>query len=1478
MPSLTNLSVSSSAFSVTSGITQENEAERALADTLQAAHEQYLAFPGQSSVENLKTSLNAVINKLEKDQATAMRLAKEANDRLSQERTDDYSNSGITGFVGGLTARFKAFIGSDNAASVEHYNQLAAKYSTQLEELSQLRDALQQPVAETVGPVEITEQATNRRRLLQTANFVFPTTISSSFCYPTGACDLSALSNGLTGFALQGETTGDNSGLSVSTAGDINGDGLSDVVVGAPYPLSGRGKTYVVFGSENETTWGSGVLNLNNVTDGQQGFALRGENSNDYSGVSVSSAGDINGDGLSDLIISASAAGAFTGETYVVFGSRNTTAWGNGTLYLSNLRDGQHGFVLLGEAVGDNSGRFSMTTTGDINGDGLSDIIIASRNATPPGKTSAGKSYVIFGSRNSSAWGSGVLNLPPLMDGQRGFVLQGEAAGDNSGTAICLADINGDGLSDLIVGAYRASPITGLYAGKIYVIFGSRNSSTWGTGILDLGNLTDGQRGFALLGETANDNTGCSVSAADINGDGLSDLIIGALTTSTYTGKTYVIFGSRNNSVWGTGTLSLSNFRDGQRGFVLQGETPGDTSGVSVGTLGDINGDGTSELIIGAYTATPPGKISAGKSYIVFGSKNNNAWGSGTLSLSNFKDGQRGFVLQGEGAYDSSGISVNAAGDIKGDGSSNIIVGAYNATFSGKVGAGKSYVVFGASPIHFTANYLSIGIGETTRLTPTLLAITTTRPDININTSRVTFQNVTNGYFTASYAPTTTLTTCYMQNITDGFIRFVHTGNTFPPQYRVVIDLPPLGLASSVYSDAQVNFLGYRPNLIIGPLYIDQNATVLPIQTSTLNGNDQDNTANELFFIISNLTHGQFNIYDSTGALITPNVTTFSLQTILDRHLGFVHDGSAFAPSYQVALRDTQSTTDSEEAIIIFNSPPALSIRPPVTLDEGQATILRPQDIEATDAQTPKESVIIQTNVTAGYVSYTNNPSVAVTEFPQLLLTIGSVQFVHNVSNMVPTLTLRAFDGSLYSAWQTAPIYFNRKPLLEGHIDPQTVTENENFYFTLPPGLFRDPDANDTLTYLAQLKGLDATTDRAPLPPEIRFSPPGQFSGNLPTVSSYNIEIEARDPRGLTNSTSFILSSQASADTGINYQLLQYALSTIGSVILTIMAYSWFRRRTAMHRRGFSFSNTLRKVLNLEYYDFMRFEGEVYRSKIEKFLERLETQHGDFYKKLTEEEKHSFAVCLAQVLINHGLVSPSNCGWGCFDIICCIAVGWPSQLDLKKLEQDDLAIAKEAVDTWNEYNGYKLLEMGTSNKKNAIYIEMDTENNTIHYVVNDFAKRGDEKGDITAQQLGLTALPKTFAELEKRYSQAIIKIASENGHTKSGKGVKKWPYDSPTCWKKFKVFVGCEKSHTATFFTPPPERRNSGGVELTTLEKREGSLDESTPKSKKPPTFAERLHFLEEFAVATAAQVGKIAHETKVELGEDVPLLLEATQ
>ncbi|MXN67508.1 tandem-95 repeat protein [Stappia sp. GBMRC 2046] len=514
------------------------------------------------------------------------------------------------------------------------------------------------------------------------------------------AFDLSRLAagDGSEGFVLNGTYFNDQSGWSVSTAGDVNGDGIDDLIIGARRAdvngNSDAGESYVVFGGQS---FGA-TFELSSLAmgDGSAGFVLNGIDQDDESGFSVSSAGDVNGDGIDDLIVGAPGVDGNIittdiGTTYVVFGGQAFGA----EFALSSLAggDGSTGFALNGFVAIGNSGR-SVSSAGDVNGDGIDDLIVGALNGDPSGDNS-GETYVVFGGPDITS-GTGTFALSSLASGvgTNGFVLNGAMTGSNSGWSVSSAgDVNGDGIDDLIIGARYADPNGNNQAGESYIVFGGAGIGTGGS--FELSSL-DGTNGFVLNGVNAGDESGYSVSSAgDVNGDGVDDLIIGARFADpnnvSDAGRSYVVFGGQDFAALAVdGEIDLSSIGqpDGLAGFVLSGIDPYDQSG-SVSSAGDVNGDGFDDLIVGAVRADPDDTNLAGEAYVVFGG-----------------DFSGGVTVGGDGRDSLMATGGNTAGDqlvggldddlLLGDGGADVLSG----------GAGDDWLVIG------DANFLRVDGGS----------------------------------------------------------------------------------------------------------------------------------------------------------------------------------------------------------------------------------------------------------------------------------------------------------------------------------------------------------------------------------------------------------------------------------------------------------------------------------------------------------------------------------------------------------------------------------------------------------------------------------------------------------------------------------------------------------------------------------------------------------------------------------------------
>jgi hypothetical protein len=450
-------------------------------------------------------------------------------------------------------------------------------------------------------------------------------------CFTGGTVDLSTA-----GAKLVGEATGDYGGWSLAGAGDVDGDGNGDFLVGALYEDSGgadAGAAYLVLGPV------SGTMDL-----GVANAKLVGEAADDHAGWSVAGAGDVDGDDRADLLVGANgddSGGYAAGAAYLVLGPVS------GTLDLS-AADAK----LVGEAAADHAG-YSVSGAGDVNGDGRADLLVGA-HGEDSGGSYAGAAYLVRGPL------SGTLDLSAAT-----AKLVGELAGDYGGFSVSGAgDVDGDGNADLLVGALFEDSGGG-DAGAAYVVLGPIS------GTLDLG-AADAK----LVGEAAGDSAGVSVSdAGDVDGDGKADVLVGAYmeaSAGSDAGAAYLVLGPVS------GTMDL-----GAADAKLAGEANGDQAGWSVSGAGDVDGDGRADLLVGAY-AQASGGSQAGATYLVLGPV------SGTMDL-----GASDAKLVGEAAGDVAGRSVSGAGDVDGDGKADLLVGA-DGEDSGGSRAGAAYLFFGA--------------------------------------------------------------------------------------------------------------------------------------------------------------------------------------------------------------------------------------------------------------------------------------------------------------------------------------------------------------------------------------------------------------------------------------------------------------------------------------------------------------------------------------------------------------------------------------------------------------------------------------------------------------------------------------------------------------------------------------------------------------------------------------------------------------
>ncbi|MEL6499225.1 MAG: GC-type dockerin domain-anchored protein [Planctomycetota bacterium] len=474
--------------------------------------------------------------------------------------------------------------------------------------------------------------------------------------------------DGVDGLRLIG-TELSNFGAAVAGVGDINGDGIDDVAVGAPQadPASGAeaGVTYIFFGQRGGF---QATISADDL-DGTNGFALIGEQGV-RSGQALDGGHDLDGDGRPEILIGApringggtnNAGGAYvfspgTGPWPAVIDLASPPA-GTSVLRINGVRGGPSASPQ--ERVGE-----AVAFAPDTNGDQVPEIVLVGRGLSGP----EFGAYVVYGGLPIS----GSLSLGDL-DGTNGFRAGGQDAGGGSGdggrvSAAGLGDINGDGLGDIIVGNARAivtDPdlmVSGDF-GAAYVIFGRQGPVPAETSLNDLSQPV----GFRLEG-IATTGVGASVAGGDVTGDGIPDILIGA-TGETFggannAGVTYIVAGRDAGDAPFADRVPLS--AAGTVPF-LGGPRGNDRSGRSIAVVGDVNGDQIDDIVIGAFTAQP---MRTGRFFVIY--PEDSAPLGGPLETT----GRLTFAVFGPAQHAELGSSVAAAGDFDDDGRADVIAGA----------------------------------------------------------------------------------------------------------------------------------------------------------------------------------------------------------------------------------------------------------------------------------------------------------------------------------------------------------------------------------------------------------------------------------------------------------------------------------------------------------------------------------------------------------------------------------------------------------------------------------------------------------------------------------------------------------------------------------------------------------------------------------------------------------------------------------
>ncbi len=745
-----------------------------------------------------------------------------------------------------------------------------------------------------------------------------------------------------------------NFGHSVKSAGDVNGDGYSDIIVGAHVYDDGNtdeGAAFVYHGGPD----GLSATFVNTPDDANQSSA--------YFGNCVASAGDVNADGYSDVIIGAYGYddGPYTDEgvAFVYHGS----ATGLSAAPNSILDDADQSNVVFG---------ISVASAGDVNGDGYGDVIVGASKYTDGANTEEGRAFVYYGSITG-------LSVTPNNTPD-----DADQAGAWFGVSVSSAgDINGDGYGDIVVGAWWFDDGANTNEGRAFVYYGSATGlSASPNRVLDDANQIGAQYG-------------CSVaSAGDVNGDGFGDVIVGAWNYddagNTDEGRAFVYHGSIsglsatpdntpddadqavayfgwsvasagdvNGDGYGDVIIGAYEYDDGGNGnegraFVYHGSATGLSAspnsipddadqaganfGLSVASAGDVNGDGYSDVIIGAYKYNDGGNTFEGRSFVYYGSS------SGISSSPNNTpdDADQNLAL--------SACSVASAGDVNGDGYSDVIIGSYNYTDGANASEGRAFLYYGNSNGGLRNNLrlynsdLVTPIQQSNMSDPNLFgAGLYAKSFTGRQKGKLVWETVRNGN-PFSGNPITNSTTYTSQQAT--YTNLGLTGVELKNQVAKMVPTKATYVRTRVKYDLVTAITGqvygpwrYPEGFLRGRR--DIGAVILPVKFISFTAIKQDNKVSLLKWITTEEEPGlQFEVQHSTDGINFSTLVTINGKNQLHNEYAWLHvnpsKGNNF---YRIRAVENQKEAFTATRKLIFIKETGISVYPNPVVADGLLTI-----------------------------------------------------------------------------------------------------------------------------------------------------------------------------------------------------------------------------------------------------------------------------------------------------------------------------------------------------------------------------------------------------------------------------------------------------------------------------------------------------------------------------------------------------------